>query len=274
MNLAHIWLCQSSDLYTSFTSSKARAPKQRLHTSPPLHTVLQTAIKMLSLFRTIMSLVLIAVFSAGSLELRIVAATLVPWAVGLVLHRRLSLSPTFLQRHRLFMFMSSVVLVATNTLFYENTAGRCLDFFFTRASYDPDTPGSGFTDIYDTFARRHRHDIEFTWDYLRFAFWSAFAFVSLPFVVAGIHCYAKLPARQPGLTDAIEHLDRTGEYPPWLLMTQVQAFEPKPKRNIRYMHLSDDIIFVCGLGGGFGQVVAGDYEGAISRRRGLSKEFA
>jgi hypothetical protein len=125
---------------------------------------------MLSLFRTIMSLVLTAVFFAGSLELRIIAALLVSWALGLDLHHRLSLSPSFLRRHRLFMFMSSVVLVATNTLFYENTAGRCLDFFFTRASYDPDTPGSGFTDIYDTFARRHRHDIELAWDFLRLAF--------------------------------------------------------------------------------------------------------
>jgi hypothetical protein len=135
-------------------------------------------------------------------------------------------------------------------------------------------PGSGFTDIYDTFARRHRHDIKLARDFLRFAFWSPFAFVSLPFVVAGNYWYAKLPARQPGLTDAIEYLDRTGEYPPWLLMAQVQVPEPKSKRDTRYMHLSDDIIFVCGLGGGFEQVVAGDYEGAISRRHDLSKDFA
>jgi hypothetical protein len=102
----------------------------------------------------------------------------------------------------------------------------------------------------------------------------AIAFVSLPFVLAGIHWYAKLPERQPSLTDTIEYLDRTGEYPPWMLKAQVQAPEPKPRRDTQYMYLSDDIIFVCGLGGGFERVVAGDYEGAISRRRGLSKEFA
>jgi hypothetical protein len=54
----------------------------------------------------------------------------------------------------------------------------------------------------------------------------------------------------------------------------VRAPEPKPKRDTRYNHLSDDIIFVCGANAGFERVVAGDFEGAISRRRGLSKEFA
>jgi hypothetical protein len=111
---------------------------------------------MMFFFRIIMSLVLIAIFFTGSLELRIVTATLSSWALGLVLLRRLSLSPTFLRRHHLFIFVSGVLLAATNTLFYESTAGRCLDLFFPRSSYDPDTPGSGFTDIYDTFARRHR----------------------------------------------------------------------------------------------------------------------
>jgi hypothetical protein len=59
-----------------------------------------------------------------------------------------------------------------------------------------------------------------------------------------------------------------------LLKAQVQAPEPKPKRDTRYNHLSDDVIFVCGANAGFERVVAGDFEGAISRRRGLSKEFA
>jgi hypothetical protein len=168
---------------------------------------------MLFLFRTIMSLVFIAIFFAGSLELHIVAATLSSWALGLVLHHRLSLSPTFLRRHHLFIFVSGVLLAATNTLFYENTAGRCLDLFYPRSYYDLDTPGSGFTDIYDTFARRHCSDIELACDFLWTAVWSALAFVSLPFVLAGIHWYAKLPERQPSLTDTIEYLHRTGEYP-------------------------------------------------------------
>lgn len=77
----------------------------------------------------------------------------------------------------------------------------------------------------------------------------------------------------PGLTESIEYLDRYGERPPWL-QAQVLAPEPQPKRDTRYMRLSDDIIFVCGRGGGFERVVAGDYNGAISRRRRFSKDFA
>jgi hypothetical protein len=224
-----------------------------------------------SIFCTIMSLVLIVIFFAGSLELRIVAATLLSWALGLIAYHRLSLSPTFRQRHILFIIFSGTLLAATNNLFYENTAGRCLDLIYTRASYDPDTPGSGFTDRHDTFARRYRDDIDSVWSFLRLAFWSVLGFVSLPFVIAAIHWYAQLP---PGLTATIEHLDRTREYPPWLLKAQVRAPEPKPKRDTRYNYLSDDIIFVCGANAGFERVVAGDFEGAISRRRGLSKEFA
>jgi hypothetical protein len=216
--------------------------------------------------------VLIIVFSAGSNELRISVATLLSWTIGLIAHQRLSLSPNFLRNHILFILLSWWLLAATNTLFYECTFGRCLDIFFARCEYDIETPGSGFTEWHERFARRHRDDIAFAWDFLRFALWSIFGFVSLPFVIAFGHWYAALPYQTPSITSAIKYLNETGERPPWLAKQELPF--PLPKRDTRYMRLSDDVIFVCGRGGGFERVVAGDYDGAISRRRGLSKEFA
>jgi hypothetical protein len=40
------------------------------------------------------------------------------------------------------------------------------------------------------------------------------------------------------------------------------------------MRFSDDLVFMCGRDGGFESEVAGNYDGAVSRRRGLPKEFA
>ena len=219
-----------------------------------------------------MSLVLIGIFSAGSTELRISIGTLFSWALGLVAHRRLSLSPAFLRYHYRYIFLSFWLLAATNALFYENTIGRFFDLFFPRAYYDPETPGSGFTDWHEVFTRRHRDDIAFAWHFLLFAFWCGLSFVCLPFVIAFGRWYAALDQRRPSLERAFAHVEKTGEYPPWLAKQQVPV--PEPKRDTRYMRLGDDIIFVCGLGGGFERVVTGDYDGAISRRRGISKEFA
>jgi hypothetical protein len=225
-----------------------------------------------TILRIFLSLVLIIVFYAGPNELRISIATLLSWVIGLIAHQHLSLSPRFLRNHILFILLSWWLLAATNTLFYECTFGRCLDIFFARCKYDPETPGSGFTDWHEHFARRHRDDITFAWDFLYFALWSTLGFVSLPFVIAFGHWYAALPRQIPSITSAIEYLNETGEYAPWLAKQQVPL--PPPKRDTRYVRLSDDVVFVCGRGGGFERVVAGDYDGAISRRRGLSKEFA
>jgi hypothetical protein len=162
------------------------------------------------------------------------------------------------------------LLVAINTSFYENTAGRVLDIFLTRDPYDLETPGSGFTDWHVTFSRRHHTTIALAWGLLRLAIFFSLAVFSLLLVIAFENWRAK---QGPDIEVVYEYLERTGEAPPWLRKHEHKP-EPKPKRDTQYMHLSDDVIFVCGVGGGFERVVAGDYEGAISRRRGLSKEFA
>jgi hypothetical protein len=227
-----------------------------------------------TIVRLFLSLVLIAVFLAGSYELCIAVATLLSWALGLIAHSRLSLSPTFLRRHYFYILVSFWLLAATNKLFYESTAGRCLDLFFPQDKYDSETPGSGFTEWHETFSRRHRAEIAIAWSILCFAFFAVLAMVSLPLVIAFDYWYVARAQRLPGLEVAIAYLDSTGEYPPWLFKAQVRAPEPESKRDTWYMRLSDDIIFVCGVRGGFERVIAGDYEGAVSRRRGLSKKFA
>jgi hypothetical protein len=173
-----------------------------------------------------------------------------------------------------FVFLSFWLLAATNTLFYENTFGRCLDLFLTRDSYDPDTPGSGFTDWYETACRRHRYKIACAWRVFHWACWSGASFIISWCIIIVDRCCTKFSKRQPSITDAIEYLDRTGKYPPWLVKAQAPAPEPKPKRETRYCHLSDEVIFVCGHGGGFEWVINGDFEAAIARRRGLSKKSA
>jgi hypothetical protein len=159
------------------------------------------------------------------------------------------------------------LLAATNTISYETTAGRVLDIF-RPDPYDVETPGSGFTDWHDTFCRRHR-----AWDVLRLVVFFGIAVLSLLVVVLCEKWRAVRAKRIPGLDVAIEYRGRTGEWPHWMREQEVEK-ELEVKRDTRYCHLSDEVIFVCGKGGGFEWVVAGDFEATIARRRGLSREFA
>ncbi|KAF2024175.1 hypothetical protein EK21DRAFT_104857 [Setomelanomma holmii] len=190
--------------------------------------------------RLFLRLVLILVFLLGSNELRIPVAAICLWAMDFVAHCRLSLSRKVLQYHYCFTFASFWLLAANN----------------------------------DIFLRHHRHDFNFAWRFLRSAFWSGLCFVLLPSVVKFLyvaHGVAML-ARQSGeLERAIAHVDAIGNRPPWMIESPPT---PPPARDTRYMRLADDMIFVCGPGGGFERVVAGEYEGAISRRRRLSTRFA
>jgi hypothetical protein len=212
------------------------------------------------------SLVLIAILLSSSKELRVPAGTVLIWALGRVAHHCLSQSPSLSQYHYCFIFASFVLLAANKDLFYENTFGRFFDLFFIRVSYDPDTPGSGFTDWYEPILRhqlrRHGDNLAFVWRFVVFGLWSGFGFISLPFIVGIMRGSAAL-ARQTGdLERAIAHVDMTGEHPPWRVKSPQYTL---PNRDTRYMRLADDIIVACG---------PGNYDGAISRRRGLSKEFA
>lgn len=220
--------------------------------------------------RILLGFILIGVFCKGSNELRIAVSTMCLWALGLIAYHRLPLSAGFLRAHAAFVLASFCLLAATNDIFYENVFGRVFDIWFDRASYDPDVPGSGFTDWRMTFVRHHRYDIDLAWRFLRFAILSTVGFFTLPFAVA----FAAWCRKSSELERAIAYLSETGEQPPWLIERE-KPQTSVPKRDTRYMRLgSDDIIFVCGVGGGFERMVAGDYESAISRRRGLWKQFA
>ncbi|KAH9871598.1 hypothetical protein J1614_005853 [Plenodomus biglobosus] len=227
--------------------------------------------------RLLLSLVLILIFSVGSGELRVSSGAIASWALGHTILRRVALPAGYRQAFHIYVLLSFGLLAATNDLFFEQTVGRVLDLFFVRCAFDPDVPGSGFTEWHETFRRRHWSEVVLVFRFLCFAIsW----LVGLGTFFVTIQCFAIYKRETREVTEiarAIEWLHRTGETPPWIVEARERRKAPlpaAPKRDTRYMHLGGDVIYVCGVGGGFDRVVAGDYEGAISRRRGISKEFA
>ncbi|KAF1942770.1 hypothetical protein EJ02DRAFT_161345 [Clathrospora elynae] len=208
-----------------------------------------------------LALTLAVVFLVGSTELQIAVGTLLSWALSHIALRRFGLLAAFRRVHLAYVFVTFWLLVATNDLFYINTFGRTLDLFFARDSLDPDMPGSGFTDWHEYLRYRNRHGIEFAWHLLRSAVrWSLCA-VALPFLVVLGH-WLVTPCPTTILERRFAHMTETGEMP------------PPSKKETRYCRLGDDIIFVCGPVGVFDNVIAGDYDGAILRRRGFYRQFA
>ncbi|KAH4072158.1 hypothetical protein HBI26_187710 [Parastagonospora nodorum] len=224
--------------------------------------------------RILLSFVLLFVFSTGSNELRVSVGTIFLWGLGLIFHRRNSLS---LKHLFIFVATSFWLLAAKNELFFESTLGRVLGLLFTRPSYDSDTPGSGFTDWHERLARRHRHDINLVWSTFCATVRTVFAVAAFFSAVVLCHWYAALPERMPGLTESIEYLDKTGEFPPWLSGARVLAPEPLPlpTRDMRYLTLADDLAFIVGPGNDpFERVVNGKYDNTFWRRRRHSMQFS
>lgn len=80
----------------------------------------------------------------------------------------------------------------------------------------------------------------------------------------------------PGLTESIEYLDRTGEFPPWLNGARVLAPEPQalPKRDTRYMTLAEELDFIVGPGNDpFERVVNGRYDNICGDDEGIRSSF-
>ncbi|KAF2712797.1 TTL-domain-containing protein [Pleomassaria siparia CBS 279.74] len=158
-------------------------------------------------------------------------------------------------------------LAITNDLFYENTIGRFLDLIFDRWRLDPNTPGSGFTYFCRNFWRYNGpFFVELFWE-----IWygiKVFLIAILPLSLWALRRWWQAF----GLTDEIEWFSEHRTTPPWRQQLTLPPL-PLPKKETRY-HLCDDVMFVCGQRSGFEKVVAGDFEGSISRRRGLSREFA
>jgi hypothetical protein len=83
----------------------------------------------------------------------------------------------------------------------------------------------------------------------------------------------------PSASDEIERTicymgENGGKAPPWREEKRGMKVPKVAKRDTRYNWLSDELIFVCGPGGGLETVVDGDLEGTVARRRVLRKRFA
>jgi len=227
-------------------------------------------LSILNKLRLFLSLVLIVILAAGSSELRIAVAILFSWALGHVLQRRFALPAGFRQAYKTHIFVSFWLLAAFNDPFYENTFGRLLDVFFERDRFDPDVPGSGFTDWHETYRRRHKDDIEFFWELFRAVIgWTLFLVV-LVFFLSLWSWVVDTYSANTEMSRVITYLGKHGVPPPPLYkQPEVSVF----KRDTRYNRLSDELIFVCGRGGGLETVIDGDIEGAIARRRQLRPRF-
>jgi hypothetical protein len=105
----------------------------------------------------------------------------------------------------------------------------------------------------------------------RCLFWT-FVAISLPIIIPLAHwLYANIN-KETELERAFAYIEKHGERPPWSYK-QPEATVVS-KRDTRYNLMSSELIFVCGLGGGYETVIDGDIESAISRRRALRPRFA
>lgn len=136
--------------------------------------------------------------------------------------------------------------------YFPSFLGRVLDLFFDRDPYDPFVPGSGFTlyidDRWKTISNLSR--------FLSNLFWSLLLLISTPFIIFVAHVAHKTHAEARAFEERMSG-------------AKVPEEETKPLVNNRYMTLGGDgkVIFVCGAFGGFEEVIDGDIEGAIVRRR-------
>lgn len=226
------------------------------------------------IFNFLLGLVLSAVVAWGSEELRIAVGTVSSWALGHLLLRRFAALPAgFRRAFHAYLFVSFWLLAAYNDIFWENVFGRVLDLWFPRRGPN-DCPGGGFTYWVYIFRRRHAYEIAFACRFLHFAVRSVLAAVFVVLAVPLVHWQVKVHREQARLERAIAYLHEYGELPPWDRV-QPPVEMPPPKRDTIYMRLSDDIVIVCGPGGGFATVVAGVLEDSPpSRMPGHYKVFS
>jgi hypothetical protein len=212
--------------------------------------------------RLFLSLVLIAVCTAGSEELQIAVGTLFSWATGHILLHHFALPAGFRHAHLTYIIVSCWLLAAYNDLFWENTCGRFLDLYFDR--WHQDISGSGFTAWYVTYRRRHAYEVEFFWRFLRATVGWSFAALSLPFLVPLAHWWST-PSWQSQFERRCREL---GE-----LELEARSTPLPLKREMRYFPRHEGHVVVPQ----FGSVVAGDYDyegAAVWRRHQLTRQFA
>jgi hypothetical protein len=128
---------------TAIASEATHHHKPALPSSPTAPTKMQTTTTRI---RLLVLVVLALAYWTGSHDLRTATVVIISWALAT------SCSATSLRPNgsgaptTLYMLTLFVALATTNDLIYYNTIGRLLDQFFTRDSYDMETPGSSSTD--------------------------------------------------------------------------------------------------------------------------------
>ncbi|KAJ4350279.1 uncharacterized protein N0V89_008900 [Didymosphaeria variabile] len=156
--------------------------------------------------------------------------------------------------------------------YYPSVLGPILDLFFERDPHDDLVSGSGYTLFIDDNWKTISNFVNF----LITTFWSIILLISLPPIIVLIHMFREATKRVNERDAAYRYAEENnGAMPPWRVKAQPI---PPPTRDTRYMLLGGDgrVIWVCGVGGGFEDVINGDIEGAIARRwrRMGRKQFA
>jgi hypothetical protein len=178
-------------------------------------------------------------------------------------HIQLPTSPNLVHSKATMLSLRTCIIIcaflAICTLTYDDISyfppffGPLLDIFFERDVHDPFVSGSGYT----LFIDDNWKTITEFFNFLITLFWSTLVLISLPPIIVLLHfCYKGAREAQENSFD----FEKPYEMPPRPNL--------RPARDTRYMTLGGDgsVIWVCGVDGGFEDVIDGNIEGAIARR--------
>jgi len=215
---------------------------------------------LLPTIRFALSLMLMNILLFGSNELRLCLLSFSAWSIGglFFARNRHHISAPRLARYFLAaVFVNFCTMVAYNDLFYYEVVGRFLDIFFARAWFELDVPGSGFELFCDVFWRRHG------WIFFAVlsALWRAAVILLFGILIPPTFIIVRFVRRWTKEMDerdaAFARLDALPR--PWDKGYQAPP-PPPPTSDTRANFLRD--------------TQRRDFEDAVSRLRGLSKEFA
>ncbi|KAL5427056.1 hypothetical protein PMIN04_001567 [Paraphaeosphaeria minitans] len=147
-------------------------------------------------------------------------------------------------------FLAVCTLAWDEHIYYPPFLGPVLDLIFDRDPYDPFVSGSGYT----LFIDDHWNVIAAFFKCIINMFWSLVLLVSLQPLIVLAHLVREA---------AIHALTNEAA----LAELKAPRTTLQPTSDTRYMTLGGDgtVIWICGVGGGFEDVIGGDIEGAIAR---------
>lgn len=158
--------------------------------------------------------------------------------------------------------MATLWLVSDEDYYFPRFLGPIIDLFFKRDPDDDLVSGSGYT----LFVDQNWKTISAFYAFLVSLFWRTLLLVSLPPIVFLVHFWRKTLDKVNEWEATCRYIqENDGAIPPWRLKARPT---PAPTHDTRYMTLGGDgsVIWVCGVGGGFEDVINEDIEGAIARR--------